>query len=45
MLAVKDHDDAVGPEEQCAEAGAEEPVAEEPEGAAANRQQPSHTLS
>lgn len=45
ILAVKDHDNAAGPEEQCAEAGAEEPVSEEPKGATANCQQPPHTPS
>lgn len=45
IVAVKDHDNAAGPEEQCAEAGAEEPVSEEPKGAATNCQQPPHTPS
>lgn len=44
ILAVNDHDDAAGPEEQRAEAGAEEPVAAEPKGTAAHRQQPPHAL-
>lgn len=37
-LPVKDHDDTAGPEEQCAEAGAEESVAEESERAASHCQ-------
>lgn len=45
VLAVNDHDDAAGPEEQRAEAGAEEPVAAEPKGTAAHRRQPPHALS
>lgn len=47
MSAVRHHDNAAGPEEQRAAAGAEEPVAEGPEGAAAAAQprQPPHALS
>lgn len=43
VFAVSDHDDVAGPEEQRAEAGAEESVPEEPTGAVAQRQQPPHT--
>lgn len=45
VLAERRDDGAAGPEEQCAEAGAEEPVAEEPMGAAAaDPQQPPQAL-
>lgn len=42
-MTVKDHDDPAGPEEQCAEAGSEEPVSEDPEGVTSDSQQPAGT--
>lgn len=42
VFAVSDHDDVAGPEEQRAEAGAEESVPEEPTGAATQPRQPPH---
>uniref|UniRef100_A0A8C7HEI5 SUMO-conjugating enzyme UBC9 n=2 Tax=Oncorhynchus TaxID=8016 RepID=A0A8C7HEI5_ONCKI len=43
---VNEHDDVAGPEEQCSEAGAEEPVSEGEEGAISlsSQQHPRHTL-
>lgn len=43
--AVNHHDNAVGPQKQCASTGAKEPVAKEPKGDTVHSQQPPHTIS